>query len=133
MKRKRHRTMTKYLGLIGTIILLFPSTVFAAEESTSLASKAGWMTLIPPVVAIVLAFATKNVLLSLFLGVFSGTILIELLGGAALFSAFTGGFMSVVQHLLESLADPWNAGIVLQVLTIGGLINLITNLRYHCL
>ncbi|MDN6625767.1 MAG: Na+/H+ antiporter NhaC family protein, partial [Pisciglobus halotolerans] len=120
--------MTKYLGLIGTIILLFPSTAFAAEASTSLASKAGWMTLIPPIVAIVLAFITKNVLLSLFLGVFSGTILIELLGGAALFSAFTGGFMSVVQHLLESLADPWNAGIILQVLTIGGLINLITKM-----
>ena len=39
MKRKRHKTTMKYLGLIGTIVLLFPKTVFAAEASTSLAAK----------------------------------------------------------------------------------------------
>src|SRR5699024_3823614 len=39
-----------------------------------------------------------------------------------------GGFLDLVQLILDSLADPWNAGIILQVLTIGGLIGLITKM-----
>ncbi|SFH79424.1 Na+/H+ antiporter NhaC family protein [Pisciglobus halotolerans] len=121
--------MLKKIGLlVGALFLLTPQTVFAAEAQSSLANEAGWLTLLPPLVAIILAFITKNVLLSLFLGIFSGTIMIEMFGGANIISALTGGFLDLVQLILDSLADPWNAGIILQVLTIGGLIGLITKM-----
>lgn len=121
--------MLKKIGLlVGALFLLTPQTVFAAEAQSSLANEAGWLTLLPPLVAIILAFMTKNVLLSLFLGIFSGTIMIEMFGGANVISALTGGFLDLVQLILNSLADPWNAGIILQVLTIGGLIGLITKM-----
>lgn len=112
--------------IIASLLFLLPNPVFAAESEASLAHTLGWLTLLPPLVAIVLAFLTKNVVLSLFIGIFSGTIIIQFYNGANFLSALVFGFMEIVQYILNSLADPWNAGIILQVLVIGGLIALIT-------
>ena len=87
----------------------------------------GFWTLIPPVVAIVLAFITKDVVLSLFIGVFSGTFLINVID-SNIFMTFIKGFTDIVKRVVGSLADSWNAGIVLQVLCIGGVVALITKM-----
>lgn len=84
-------------------------------------------TLIPPVVAIVLAFITKDVVLSLFIGVFSGTFLINVID-SSIPMTFVKGFTDIVKRVVGSLADSWNAGIVLQVLCIGGVVALITKM-----
>ena len=86
------------------------------------ADKFGILTLLPPVVAIILAFATKNVILSLVLGVMSGGFLLNL-NGVNILSALFNSFLDLVNRAVNSLADPWNAGIILQVLAIGGVIN----------
>lgn len=121
MKRK-----LQWFILIG-LVSFTPSTVSAAETGGSMASKLGAVTLIPPLVAIALAFLTKNVVLSLFLGVFSGTIIAQYAGGANILTGIIFGFTDIIDYILNSLADPWNAGIILQVLVIGGLIALITS------
>lgn len=68
--------------LLITIILTLQSTsiVFATEvdTATSNANHYGFLTLIPPVIAIVLAFLTKNVIISLFIGTLSGAFLVQL-------------------------------------------------------
>lgn len=87
----------------------------------------GFWTLIPPVVAIVLAFITKDVVLSLFIGVFSGTFLINVID-LSIPMTFVKGFTDIVKRVVGSLADSWNAGIVLQVLCIGGVVALITKM-----
>lgn len=115
--------------------LLFPAVLMAALllPATALASTTenvqdlGMLTLIPPLLAIALAFASKNVVLSLFLGVFSGCFMLEL-EGWDIYHAVIGGFLHLSSKILESLADPWDAGIVLQVLAIGGLIALISKM-----
>jgi Na+/H+ antiporter NhaC len=114
--------------MLAAMMVFIPETVYAAEAEVSLATSLRALTLLPPVVAIVLAFITKNVVLSLFLGIFSGTIIIQFYYGANILSALLFGFMDIVQYILDSLADPWNAGIILQVLVIGGLIALITHM-----
>ena len=91
------------------------------------ANKFGIWTLIPPVVAIVLAFITKNVVISLFIGIFSGSFILNL-GTGNLLSVFIKAFLDIVNRALTSLADPWNAGIILQVLAIGGVINLVAKM-----
>ena len=68
-----------------------------------------------------MAFITKNVVLSLILGVFSGSMLINS-------GSLTKSFADLVGRIVASMADSWNAGIILQVLTIGGLIALITKM-----
>lgn len=118
---------TKVLAMLfAALPFLTPQVVMAAEEEVSVSQTLGWLTLVPPLVAIVLAFVTKNVVLSLFIGIFSGTIILQFYYGLNILSALVVGFMEIVEYILTSLADPWNAGIVLQVLVIGGLIALIT-------
>lgn len=117
--------------LLMTIMttLLSTSIVFAAEvdTATSNANHYGLLTLIPPVVAIVLAFLTKNVIISLFIGTLSGTFLVQLVDNSFL-SAIVQSFLDFVSRALNSLADPWNAGIILQVLVIGGVIHLVAKM-----
>lgn len=112
---------------LAALLLLIPTPVFAEEVEAGMASTLGAVTLIPPLVAIVLAFITKNVVLSLFFGIFSGTVIAQYARGANILSGLIFGFTDIVDYILESLADPWNAGIILQVLVIGGLIALITS------
>lgn len=116
---------------VGLVLVVAAFMVFAASINFSngdgTAINYGWFTLVPPVVSILLAFVTKNVIISLFIGVFSGAYVLHLANGS-LFFAVMQAFLSVVDYALSSLADPWNAGIILQVLTIGGLIALMTKM-----
>lgn len=119
----------KVLLMTIMMTLLSTSIVFAAEvdTATSNANHYGLLTLIPPVVAIVLAFLTKNVIISLFIGTLSGTFLVQLVDSSFL-SAIVQSFLDFVSRILNSLADPWNAGIILQVLVIGGVIHLVAKM-----
>ena len=119
----------KVLLITIMMTLLSTSIVFAAEvdTATSNANHYGLLTLIPPVVAIVLAFLTKNVIISLFIGTLSGTFLVQLVDNSFL-SAIVQSFLDFVSRILNSLADPWNAGIILQVLVIGGVIHLVAKM-----
>ncbi|RXM75431.1 Na+/H+ antiporter NhaC family protein [Clostridium tetani] len=125
MKRKR----TFILTICLMLVVLMGTTVFAAEvDQVQLnADRFGFLTLLPPFIAIVLAFITKNVVLSLSLGVFSGTFLLQL-QGKNIFGAILNGFLDIVNKILGSLSDPWNAGIILQCMTIGGLIALVSKM-----
>ncbi len=125
MKKKR----TLILTLTVVMLMLFATTAFAVDPEVAKANaeKIGLWTLLPPLIAIILAFITKNVVLSLFIGVFSGTFLLELTGHNVFYAIFYG-FLNIVNQVLGSLSDPWNAGIILQCMTIGGLIALITKM-----
>jgi len=78
--------------LIFTAIFLPALALADVEPAVRNSELYGVLTLIPPVAAIVLAFITKDVILSLFLGVLSGTFLVGMvdhgIAASALF-AFT--------------------------------------------
>lgn len=116
--------------LISMMIFLM-STVMAFAEEVDIAQvnadKYGFLTLIPPIVAIVLAFVTKNVVVSLALGILSGGIILNF-AGFNIFYTIVQAFLDLVNRAVGSLADPWNAGIILQVLAIGGVINLVSKM-----
>ncbi len=119
---------TGFRVILLTMIIFTLSTTmaFASELEPAVvnAERFGLLTLIPPIVAIVLAFITKNVVISLFIGILSGSFLVSLTGHNV-FYALIQAFLDFVTRALNSLADPWNAGIILQVLAIGGVINLV--------
>ncbi|GAB7021476.1 Na+/H+ antiporter NhaC family protein [Salidesulfovibrio brasiliensis] len=112
---------------LAVLALAFPALAADSSKGPENAELYGMLTLIPPLVAIVLAFITKNVVLSLFLGVFSGCFMLDL-KGFDIYSAFVDGFLRLSMEILYSLADSWNAGIVLQCLAIGGLIALVSKM-----
>ena len=111
------------------ITLLTTSIVFASEVDIGEvnAKHYGFLTLVPPIVAILLAFLTKNVIISLFIGTLSGTFLVSLVDSSFL-GALVNSFLDFVSRVLNSLSDPWNAGIILQVLVIGGVIHLVAKM-----
>lgn len=117
MKLRWDKTWRKFYS-IGLIILLsfMTSYVFASGGDGENVSF-GIFSLLPPLVAILLAIVTKEVLPSLFIGTWvAGTMLA---GGNPI-----NGFGNSVESLWNALGDPWSARIVLTSLTLGGLVGI---------
>lgn len=79
----------------------------------------GFWAVVPPLLTIVLAIATKEVLLSLFIGVYTGCLII--VGGNPL-----TGFEKMVEIILAKLIDPSNMKVLVIVILLGGMIGLLT-------
>lgn len=105
------------LFLVPVLVLTVP--VFAEGESTT---HFGWLSLLPPLLAIVLAFITKQVLISLFLGIFVGAVM---LNG---WNPFYGFLRTMDHYLVGSLADSWNAAIIIFLLAIGGMVGVVNKM-----
>ncbi len=97
------------------ILILGSTTVFATEEAAEYVPKvyATFWSLVPPVVAIVLALITKEVYSSLFIGI--------LIGGV-FYSGFS--FETTILHVFEdgivgSLTDSYNMGILVFLVILG--------------
>ena len=78
----------------------------------------GLLSLIPPLIAVILAIITKNVIISLFSGVFVGVLI--LVGGNPL-TATTG---VIGDYLFPQLTDGYNAAILVLIFFIGGFVAL---------
>lgn len=112
-----------------TLILLFALSwlIDQCPAVDDNAVRFGILTILPPLVAIALAFITKETILSLFLGVFVGEYMV-CADGLNIFSTIVQAFLGIAGQVISSMADPWNAGIVLQCLLIGGVIQLVTKM-----
>ncbi len=115
------------VGVVGLVLL----GMLAASQGTFEGENGthhGWMSLVPAAVAIVLAFTTRNVLLSLFMGIVSGGVVFAF-GSAGLgtaWSDFPFERMNVLQSfLLPTIGSPGFAVILAVYLwSLGGLIGL---------
>lgn len=82
----------------------------------------GIISLLPPLLAILLAFLTKQVLLSLFVGIFTGAMM---LNG---WNPFFGFLRTLDEFIVGSLADGWNAAIIIFTLSIGGMVGVVSKM-----
>jgi Na+/H+ antiporter NhaC len=78
----------------------------------------GWMSLIPPVLAIIVAVLTKNVIISLFLGTFSGVLIVSN------WAPLTAVKTTIGEYLFVQLTDSYNAGVLVLLVFIGGFVAL---------
>ena len=86
-----------------------------------------WMSVLPPVVAIVMALLIKEVISSLFVGILTGTFLMALYGGASPAAALGGGVLRVVDtYVAGSLFDADHVLIIIFTMLIGGMVRIIT-------
>ena len=119
------------LGIIAavSIIALFILSLWIsqtpANDDNSI--RFGILTLLPPLVAIGLAFITKETILSLFMGVFVGEFML-CVNDLNIVSTAVNAFLQMGSQIISCMADPWNAGIILQCLLIGGIIQLVTKM-----
>lgn len=79
----------------------------------------GWLSLIPPLVAIGLALATKQVLISLIAGIFSGAFLIK----NGLFGAFSS---TLDTYLINAVIENDHSFILFFTMALGGMVSLIS-------
>lgn len=80
----------------------------------------GILSILPPLLAIVLAFVFRQVLLSLFLGVFLGAIFIYD------YSPILGFLRTLDTYFINALADPDHAAIIIFSMTLGGMVGVIS-------
>ena len=111
----------RFLILLTVALLLISVPVFA-ESGNATAEHFGWFSLLPPVVAIALAFITKQVILSLFLGVFVGSLIVNN------WHPLTAFMRTLDQYIVGSLANPGNASILIFLISIGGMVGIINKM-----
>lgn len=75
--------------------------------------------LLPPILTITLAFVTKDVIVSLFLGIFTGSLIVA--GG----NPFTA-MINLIDMIAGSLNDGWNIRIFLFCALLGGLVGMLS-------
>ncbi|HVS16224.1 MAG TPA: Na+/H+ antiporter NhaC family protein [Thermoanaerobaculia bacterium] len=93
---------------------------FAAEDAVAAPTAAGTLwSLLPPLLAIVLAILTRDVLVSLFLGVFSGALLVH---GPNPLVAFA---RTIDAYVLGALTDPDHAAILIFSGLLGAMVGVI--------
>lgn len=80
----------------------------------------GWLSIIPPIVAIILSLITGEVLLSLFVSVLVGA---TILAG---FNPLFGFTDTLNNYIITSLSDSWNISILVFCLSIGGFIGILS-------
>jgi Na+/H+ antiporter NhaC len=85
----------------------------------AIAVNPGWLSLLPPLVAIAFALLTREVILSLFAGIWLGALF--LVG----YNPVTATMMSLEELILEPLTDRDHVAIVLFSLMLGGMVGVI--------
>jgi Na+/H+ antiporter NhaC len=86
-----------------------------------------WMSVLPPLVAIVMALLIKEVISSLFVGILMGTFLMALYAGQGPAEALGDGLLRVVDtYVVGSLNDFDHVQIIVFTLLIGGMVRIIT-------
>lgn len=116
--------LARKILMVIALILMFCSLLLVNTTPVTDYKFMAW-SLLPPLVAILLAFVTRQVFLSLFLGVFVGT---SMLVGGNIIVKLTKGYMGVFTVVIESVSDGFHAGILIFTLTIGGMIGVISRM-----
>ncbi len=104
----------------GTITILFKKN----EVKKKIISHCiqGILTIFPPLLAIVLAMIIKEVIVSLFLGIFAGSLLLNN------FNIFKSLFSVIDKYIVNAIADNDRASIVIFTLMLGGMVGIITKM-----
>lgn len=86
-----------------------------------------WMSVLPPLLAILMALVFKEVFTALFTGLLLGTSIIQFYQGGNILLAIVRGLLSIVDtYILNALSDKGHLSIIVFSLLIGGMVNIIT-------
>lgn len=127
MKRK----LLFFAAALGALFLLInsgqatPELMGAVQESGSEALATGtWLSVLPPLMAIVIALVFRQVLFALFLGIWCGAFLAGDLSFGGIFTSF---FTTLSEYIVPATADASHMSIIIFTLLIGGMVGIITD------
>ncbi|PXX99002.1 sodium:proton antiporter [Marinifilum breve] len=86
-----------------------------------------WMSILPPLIAILMALVFKEVFSALFVGLFTGTLIIFGYQDVSFFTAIFKAIFAISDtYIIQSLADTGHISIIVFSMLIGAMVNLIT-------
>lgn len=85
-----------------------------------------WLSILPPLIAIFLALALREVIVSLFVGVFSGAAILGVYQSGSVAGVFSGLLTTLDTYIVNALTDSSHVSIILFSLLIGGMVSLIS-------
>jgi Na+/H+ antiporter NhaC len=86
-----------------------------------------WFSIIPPLIAILMALFFKEVVSALFIGILTGTGIIYFYSSGSVFEGFTQGLLAIIDtYVLESLLDKDHISIIVFSMMIGAMVSVIT-------
>ena len=106
------------LGLAGPSLLVAESVA-----GSPLLGHGHWTSVLPPVLAIVMALVVRQVIISLFAGIWLGAFFLTDFGLGALLSSFLA---VLTDYIVPAAADPDHMSILIFTLLIGGMVGIIT-------
>lgn len=117
----------KAFWLIGCVLLVvvLAATLFCDPTTATMPA---WLSIVPPLVAIVMALIIKEVLSSLFVGILIGAFFLALYSGHTVAGALGTGLLRVADtYVVGALADPDHVTIIVFTLFIGAMVRLMTD------
>ena len=112
------------LGIIASIIICLAILYWSGPVDGPMPL---WLSVIPPIIAIVMALILREVISALFIGVLSGTFLMALFAGQEPGTALGSGLLRVVDtYITGSIFDSDHVTIIVFTLTIGGMVKIIS-------
>ncbi len=117
--KKRLYLSIAIVGVISALILIFTGTDGLIDTAP----------LWPPFIAIVLALVTRDVIISLFTGVWAGAVIaLKPHGFIDLIKSLAIGFFNALDtYIVKSVADPDHVSIILFTLIIGGTVGVVAS------
>ena len=103
-------------GIFVLAMLILTQVAFADGEEEAV--NYGFLTLVTPIIAIVLSFITKQVIVSLAIAVFAGATILN--SG----NVIQGFLRSCDTYIVGTVTDSWNATLLIFILCVGGMIAL---------
>ncbi len=118
MKRLQHKKMNRklLLPLLCFIVFLLMTCYAFAEGETEETVYYGALSLVTPILAIVLSFVTRQVILSLAIAVFAGA---TIMSG---WNPLQGFLRTCDTYIINTATDSWNAALLIFILGVGGLV-----------
>ncbi|MBE0660953.1 MAG: Na+/H+ antiporter NhaC family protein [Bacteroidales bacterium] len=86
-----------------------------------------WMSVLPPLLAIAVALIFREVISALFIGLFTGTLIIWIFRDVGVGTAFLNGLLMIIDtYIPEAIMDRGHISIIIFSMLIGAMVNLIT-------
>lgn len=120
MKIKKLLTVLLCAGVLAVVAWLFlrGSGLPGLEEPVALGRALGIWSLVPPVLAVALAFLTGDVILSLLAGVIVGAAMLTAVSGNGI---FYGTFHRAAESIVDTFANRGNAQVIILCVAVGGM------------
>ncbi len=104
-------------------LLILPDLLMATEAEITAPAHEGWLSIVPPLLAIILAIAFRQVVPALFIGILAGAWFVE----GITFDGLIDGFLNVsATYVKAAVADESHASIIIFSMMIGGMVGIIS-------